>query len=339
MCKDKWGIPGIAWRNSLEVPFGAPQGSVLGPKLFNANVRSQPLVFNQGMFSSSSFADDSNGRRTFALTFQFNVLANEVVKCIEEIIRWSFAHYMKINPDKTEIALFRPPSLNNEIVINGIFLDGQCISFSDEVKNVGVWLDKNLLMDKHINNIVSHCYKILRDIRRIKKYLLRLHIEVLVHAVISSRLDYCNCLFINISKDNLYKLQKVQNAAARVVLGKRLRDSASLALQELHWLNIEARIMFKILLLVYKVLRGQFSMKLSYKSFNGRPNDYLLLETPNFQTKYGKRLFEYNGARMWNALPVQIRSEENIDNFKKAVKTLLFTNYKQLKQTAFKYNT
>ena len=80
-------------------------------------------------------------------------------------------------------------------------------------------------------------------------------------------------------------------------------------------------------------------MKLSYKSFNGRPNVFLLLETPNFQTKYGKRLFEYNGSRMWNALPVHIRSEENIDNFKKAVKTVLFTNYKQFKQTAFKYNT
>ena len=327
------------YSESLDIPFGAPQGSVLGPKLFNGNVRSQPLVFKKCLFSSSSFADDSNGRRTFALTFQFSVLKYEVVKCIEEIIKWSFVHYMKINPDKTEIMLLRPSSLNNEVIVNGIFIEGQCIRFSDEVKNVGVWLDKNLTMNKHVNNIVSHCYKILRNISRIKKYLQQTHIERLVHAVVTSRLDYCNCLFINISKENLKKLQKVQNAAARLVLGKRRRDSATLALRELHWLNIEARIMFKILLLVYKVVRGQFKMKLSYKSFNGRPDEYLMLETPNFQTKYGKRLFEYNGSRMWNALPVHLRCEEDIDRFKTAVKTLLFTSHEQFKRTAFKYRT
>ena len=325
------------YSESLEVPFGAPQGSVLGPKLFNGNVRSQPLVFGKCAFNSSSFADDSNGRRTFALTFQFNILQNEVPKCIQEIIKWSFVHYMKINPDKTEILLLRPPSLNSEVVINGIFLENQCIRFSDEVKNVGVVLDKNLSMDKHVNNIVSHCFKILRDIGRIKQYLQKSHLESLVHAVISSRLDYCNCLFANISKSNLFKLQKVQNAAARLVLGRRRRDSATRALHELHWLNIEARITFKLLLLVFKVLHGQFEMKLSYKSFNGRPDDYLKLETPNFKSKHGKRLFEYNATRLWNALPVNIRSEEDIDKYKKAVKTLIFTKHTEFKRTAFKY--
>ena len=81
---------------------------------------------------------------------------------------------------------------------------------------------------------------------------------------------------------------------------------------------------------MYKVLHGQFYMKVNYKAFNGRPDEYLMLETPNFQTKFGKRLFEYNGSRMWNALPVQVRSEENIDTYKKSLKTLLFTSQEQL---------
>ena len=213
-----------------EVTSGVPQGSVLGPKHFNANVRSQPLVFKKCMFSSSSFADDSNGRRSFALTFQFNVLKVEVAKCMDQVIHWSFAHFMKVNPDKTEVLLFRPESLNKNVIINGVFIEEQCIRFSNEVKNVGVWLDQNLTMDKHINCIVSHCYKILRDISRIKKYLQKSHLEQLVHAIISSRLDYCNSLFVNIGRDNLYKLQKLQNAAARLVLGKRRRESASSAL-------------------------------------------------------------------------------------------------------------
>ena len=202
-----------------------------------------------------------------------------------------------------------------------------------------MWLDQNLTMADHINIVVSHCYKILRDISRIKKYLQRSQLERLVHAIITHRLDYCNSLFVNVGRDNLYKLQKVQNAAARLILGKWRRESATAALHELHWLNVEARITFKILLLAYKVIKGQCNMKLTYKSFNGRPDDYLLLETPHFKTNYGKRLFEFNASRLWNALPVQVRSEEDIEKYKKAVKTLLFTGHERFKQLAFKYRT
>ena len=106
---------------------------------------------------------------------------------------------------------------------------------------------------EHVNTVVSHCCKILKDIGRIKRFLSRQRLEQLIHA--SHRLDYCNSVLINISKENLFKLQKVQNAAAQIILGRRRRDSAKEALKELHWLDIEARITFKVLLLIFKVLR------------------------------------------------------------------------------------
>ena len=327
------------YSESLEVPCGTPQGSVLGPPLFNINVRSQPKVFQYCKFSTSSFADDSNGRRTFSLTFQFQILKHDVPNCMRLIVEWSHAQFMKINPDKTEVLLFYPPSLNKEVKIKGIFFEDQCIRFSDHVKNVGVVLDKNLNMGKHINKTVSHCFKILKDIGRVKKNLRKDHLERLVHSVIASRLDYCNSLFCNISKENLQKLQKVQNAAARLILGKRKRESAKQALRELHWLNIDSRIVFKIVLLVYKVVKGTCSdnLEVNYKSFNGRPDDFLLLQTPNFKTKYGKRVFEYNGSRLWNALPYEMRVEEDVTNFKKSLKTLLFDGTEELKRRAYRY--
>ena len=160
-----------------------------------------------------------------------------------------------------------------------------------------------------------------------------------MHAVVSFRIDYCNSLFMNMNKQNLFKLQKVQNAAARLVLGRRRRESATQALNELHWLNVDARITFKTLLLVYKVLHGICSKNfdLQYKGFNGRPNDYLLLHTPTFKTVYGKRIFAYNGSRLWNALPVDVRAEESIEKFKRSIKTILFEGNDELKRKAFKY--
>ena len=152
---------------------------------------------------------------------------------------------------------------------------------------------------------------------------------------------FSSSLFANIGKNNLYKLQKVQNSAAKLILGKRRRDSASSALRELHWLNIESRITFKLLLLVHKVLRGKCSTNLSleYKGFNGRADDYLKLHTPNFKTSYGTRVFAFNGSRLWNALPEDIRVEEDIDEYKRRIKTLLFDGHDRFKQLAYKYKS
>ena len=323
-----------------EVLYGVPQGSVLGPCLFGINVRSQPYVFKECKFSTSSFADDSNGRKKFALSFQFQVLHNEIPKCMEAMIRWSNLHFMKINPDKTEIILLRPPSLNSRVLINGVFIGDQCIRFSNEVKNVGVWLDENLNFNKQVNSIVSQGYKINRDIRKIKKFLERENLEQLIHAAIASRLDYCNSILYGTSRENMYKLQKLQNSAAKLILGQRKRDSASEALRELHWLNVESRITFKVLLTVYKATRneGPVTINLNYNQWSCRSINDLKLETPWCKTAIGERLIAYHGTRLWNALPLDLRTED-MEKFKKKLKTLLFNDHEKLKKEAFKYKS
>ena len=194
-------------------------------------------------------------------------------------------------------------------------------------------------MNIHINKIVSHCYKLLKDIGRIRKMLTRGHTEMLVHPVISSRIDYCNSLFFNMCKDNLKKLQKVQNSAARLITGKRKRDSITSTLRELHWLSVESRILFKILLLVYKSINGMCSanLRLAYKGYNCRTVDFLLLETYPVKTRYGKRSFGYAGPRLWNALPLEVRTVETVEEYKRQVKTILFTDTEGFKRRAFRY--
>ena len=80
------------------------------------------------------------------------------------------------------------------------------------------------------------------------------------------------------------------------------------------------------------------NVKFTYKSFNGRAEDFLLLNTPTFNTQtYGKRIFEYNGSRLWNALSCKMRAEEDIGTFKRELKTLLFNGTDELKKRAFQY--
>lgn len=78
------------YSDSLDVPCGTPQRSVLGPPLFSINVRSQPMVFKHCKFGTSSFAYDSNGRKTFAVTFQYQIIKNDVVNCMR--------HYCIVEP-------------------------------------------------------------------------------------------------------------------------------------------------------------------------------------------------------------------------------------------------
>ena len=241
--------------------------------------------------------------------------------------------YMKVNPDKTEIILFFPKSLKDQVVIKGTIIGEDCIRFSKEVKNVGVWLDENLLMDKHVNSIIAHLYKLLKNIGRIRNILTNKYTETLVHAVIS-RLDYCNSLFVNISKRNIFKLQKVQNAAARLVVRGKKNCSITSVLNELHWLKIEERIVFKVLLLVFKCLNGLCSNNLETllrKLPNQcRSQNMSLLETKWTNTKYGKRTFSYAGPKLWNMLPANIQSLKDVERFKKDIKTILFKDTQQI---------
>ena len=103
----------------------------------------------------------------------------------------------------------------------------------------------------------------LHNIRRIKNYLSRENLLTLVHAFVTSRLDYCYSLLYNVPKDQISKLQRVQNAAARLVMDTGKYSHITPSLHDLHWLPIHARIHFKILLLAFKVIHGQAPAYLS----------------------------------------------------------------------------
>ena len=101
---------------------------------------------------------------------------------------------------------------------------------------------------------VSHFH--LRNISKIRKFLSKESTEILIYAFVSSKLDHCNSLLYGLPAYQLAKLQVLQNTAARVVSLTRKYDHITPVLQSLHWLPVKFRIVFKVLLLVYKALNG-----------------------------------------------------------------------------------
>ena len=97
----------------------------------------------------------------------------------------------------------------------------------------------------------------IRSIGRIRKYLSLDGLKMLVKALFISWLDYCNCLLYGIPKYQRDKLQRIQNTAARLVKGPKCSDHVTPILKNLHWLPVEKRIEFKILLRTYKTIHDQ----------------------------------------------------------------------------------
>ena len=98
------------------------------------------------------------------------------------------------------------------------------------------------------------CNYFIRDIRRVRKHLTLDASTALANALVSSRLDYCNSLLHSLPGVHLNKLQRVQNALARVVTKSSRFTSTKSLLERLHWLPIASRIDFKIATLTYKVV-------------------------------------------------------------------------------------
>ncbi len=112
-------------------------------------------------------------------------------------------------------------------------LDG-CTVTSSTVKNLGVILDSNLSFENHISHVTKTAFFHLRNIAKLQNMLSVSDAEKLVHAFMTSRMDYCNALLGGCPASSINKLQIVQNAAARVLTRSRKYNHITPILQSLH---------------------------------------------------------------------------------------------------------
>ena len=215
--------------------------------------------------------------------------------------------------------------------------DGTCIRFSKSSKNLGVHLDPLLTFRSQISHVSSHCYQLLKSIGRIRNILSQNQIEILVHAVISSKIDYCNSVYYGINKNIISALQKVQNAAVRMIFKLKRRTSVSEYYKKLHWLKIEQRIYYKIILMVFKCANGIAPVQLTEKIIKFKNIDTLTLNCMQCNSKSGRRSFSYIGPRLWNEVPIEIRKLSDLESFKSGLKTLLYNNFEEFKSRVFRY--
>lgn len=156
----------------------------------------------------------------------------------------------------------------------------------------------------------------LYNIRLFRKFLSKESTETLIHAFTTSRLDYCNGLFYGLLNSLILKLQRIQNACARMVCSVPKFYHFTPILRDLHWLPVRQRIDFKIILhvITFKILNNTAPSYLSLASpiCVATPSRYslrsscnrTLLPFPPMKSKtLGDRAFKFAAPTLWNNLP------------------------------------
>ncbi len=256
---------------------------------------------------------------------------NKISSCIQEISNWMLSNKLKLNPNKTELIYIRSPFLKTVSPNISLTVDNITISPSLTVRNLGFTFDNNFMFHQQISCTLKAGYLHMRNIKSISKYLDAPLCETLIHAFITSKIDYCNSIYINMPKSQINRLQKFKNSAARLLTRTSRRDHITPVLQSLHWLPILYRTMFKVLLLAYKCvnntappyLASLLSIRQSARTTR-QSNSFTLVVPRSRRVNFGGRSFSVAAPKLFNSLPLTIRQCSTTEQFKARLKTHLF---------------
>ena len=307
-----------------------PQGSVLGPKFFLDYESPLGNIIRSHGMSAHFYADDTQIYLAFDPDSE-SLSMSKLEDCIADIRKWMSSNYLKLNDDKTELIFLGTSKNLSKLTITSVQIGDSKIESSSHVRNIGAIFDSQLKMDKQVLNTCKSAWFRLYQIGKIRPYLSSDQTKSIIHAYVTSKLDQNNSLLVGCPDTLLARLQKVQNAAAKLIFKANKYDHVTGLLKELHWLPLCKRIVFKVLLFTYKALNGEGPKYLSDSltwhnpKRSLRSSNSLLLNIPKTRLKtYGDRAFSVAAPRLWNDLPLRIRQSSSTNIFKTNLKTYLF---------------
>lgn len=300
-----------------DIQKGVPQGSILGPLLFNIFINDIFYFVKHGTLYN--YADDNT------LSFSspdYDHLISTLESESQVLIDWFKENKMQANPDKFQvIAVGKRTFAKNP----SIQIQQNILSCEETVKLLGIDIDYQLKFDAHISNLCRKASQQLNVLKRIGSFLNRLNKLTIFHTFILSNFNFCPLAWHFCTEKNSKKLEKIQERALRFVYDDYLSSSETL-LENAKVPTLQVRRIRTMALETYKILNNlapvclQNLIKIKHTKYSFRYSN--ILDVPQVRTtSYGKKSFSFAAATLWNSLPDHFRTVNSFSHFKSLVQS------------------
>ena len=295
------------------ISSGVPQGSILGPLLFNLYIND--IFYFVNKCNIANYADDTT---PYSEDTTIDALLNSLETDTDTLVKWFSDNYLQLNAKKCHLLVTKH---NKDIFIN---VEEEVIECSNSVKLLGVIIDNNLKFNEHVSNLCKKASQKLHALARISNYMCQDKLRILMKAFIESQFSYCPLVWMFHSRDLNNRINRLHERALRLVYKNKNLTFEDL-LKKDKSLSIHHRNLQKLATELYKV-KNNLSPTLMASIFPQREIPYNFrnlnpFQSTNVKTVYnGTETIAFRGPKVWDMVPEDIKNSSSLSEFKSNIK-------------------
>ena len=308
---------GSTFSSWFVITRGVPQGSILGPLLFNIFIND--LFFELSKTEICNFADD-NTIYDCGSSLQTIVANLEHDAC--NLLQWFKINSLKANPNKFQFMILG----KNVTETFSLNVNETTIEASSNVVLLGVTIDQQLNFKLHVDNLCRHAMYKVYALRRIRKYLNVTKAKNLSQSFIHSQFIYAPLIWMFCGKESISKIHKIHHRSLKIVYNSydqtyeeilTMSNVTSIHQKHLQFLAIEV---FKSIMKLNPEFMWSF-FNINHVPYSLRAGTLLALPPAN-TTRYGINSLRFRGSYLWNSLPSMVKNSSTLLQFKNNLKAL-----------------